>query len=339
MNFAEKLLLWYDQNGRDLPWRRTKDPYTVWISEIMLQQTRVETVIPYYLSFLEKYPDISSLAKSDEEELLKIWEGLGYYSRAKNLRHAANVLVNSYDQAMPDTFEHLVSLPGIGPYTASAILSISFGKVHAAMDANLYRIAQRLSAYEGAIESNRTKKYLTEYLEERISSERPGDFNQALMDLGSALCVSKGEVRCPECPVSEECEAYRKGIVHRFPIRKEKRKQKTLKKTVLILMKSNAVYLVKGPEKGLLSGLWQPPVLEGHMDVEEVLSHFKTAPFAITSLEPYSHIFSHVRWDMLGYRLDMPKHFTEEEGVWANPDDLLHVYPVARAYTPFLFQE
>nr|MBQ8252548.1 A/G-specific adenine glycosylase [Lachnospiraceae bacterium] len=234
-NIVKPLLAWYDQNKRILPWRENRDPYRIWVSEIMLQQTRVEAVKPYYDRFLKQLPDVESLAEVQEEHLLKLWEGLGYYNRVKNMQKAALVMKDVYEGRMPEEYELLLQLPGIGSYTAGAIASIAFGKPVVAVDGNVLRIITRLTADPSDILSEKFKKQVREQLLTIVPADRPGDFNQALMELGATVCLPNGAPKCHACPWHDICMARQQGRLDEIPYKKKKKPRVIEEKTVLLL--------------------------------------------------------------------------------------------------------
>lgn len=255
----QRLLRWYRKNRRDLPWREIRDPYAVWISEIMLQQTRVETVIPYYRRFLERFPDASSLAAASSEEVLKVWENLGYYSRARNLHEAAKVVTTRHGGRLPEAREELAALPGIGDYTAGAIESIAFGRPVPAVDGNVRRVLARLYAIEDPVESGPGKSRIRALAAELVSPEDPGAFNQALMDLGSRVCTP-ALPRCPECPLLDVCEALRQDRQEVLPVSSPKKSLPSESAVAALLRDREGRFLiVRRPPRGFLGGLWKFP--------------------------------------------------------------------------------
>ena len=231
---AEQLVKWYRGSHRNLPWRRTRDPYRIWVSEIMLQQTRVETVIPYYETFLRRFPNIETLAEAPEEELIKIWEGLGYYSRARNMQTAARMIQQQYGGQMPDTLEDIRKLKGIGPYTAGAILSIAFGKPVPAVDGNVLRVMSRFFLLYDDIAKPATRKKVEQMLEDIIPQDAAGDFNQALMELGALVCTPR-TAKCDRCPIASHCDAYREKVVHLLPVKTKAKKPRYEERAVFII--------------------------------------------------------------------------------------------------------
>lgn len=300
---VQSLLLWYQQNKRDLPWRHTSDPYRIWLSEIMLQQTRVEAVKPYYARFLEVCPDVRALASLPEEKLMKLWEGLGYYSRARNLQKAARVVVEEHGGMMPNTYEALLKLPGIGEYTAGAIASIAYGVRVPAVDGNVLRVLARVSASEADIALPETKKDFRESLS-RIVPEEAGDFTQSLIELGATVCAPNREPMCDVCPLRDHCAAYREGKTQDIPVRSPKKPRRVEERTVFLIRDGDRTALHKRPPKGLLSGLYELPNVEGHLGEDEVLQHLRSLgfePLRIQKIESAKHIFTHIEWHMIAY--------------------------------------
>ncbi len=303
---ASPLLAWYDAGRRILPWREEPTPYHVWLSEIMLQQTRVEAVKPYYDRFLQHLPDIASLAAVGEEQLLKLWEGLGYYNRARNLKRSAVQIMEEYGGEMPGEYEQLLGLVGIGSYTAGAIASIAFHKAVPAVDGNVLRIISRLRMDGRDISDARVKKSIEVELQAVIPKDRPGDFNQALMELGAMVCIPNGTPKCGECPWKELCQARIENCIAEYPKKAPKKPRKIEHKTVLVLLDEHCVALRKRGEKGLLAGMYEFPMLEGHKSEEEVIAYLKQSglsPLRIQKLDPAKHIFTHKEWHMIGYQV------------------------------------
>ncbi len=257
--FSEKLIRWYRQNKRDLPWRKTDDPYNIWISEIMLQQTRVDTVIPYYEHFLEQFPTVFDLAEADQQQVLKCWEGLGYYSRARNLHQAAKTVVKDFSGRIPDTYEVITSLKGIGPYTASAILSIAFQKKHAVVDGNVIRVLARYFGITDDIRSTSTKNLIQRHADELIPEKNPGDFNQAIMELGATVCKPSKPL-CGECPLSAGCVAAASAKTDTIPYKSPSKKIPHHQIAVgLIVNGRNELLIALRPDESMLGGLWEFP--------------------------------------------------------------------------------
>ena len=258
MTFSSDLLTWYDTNARQLPWRSFPTPYRVWVSEIMLQQTRVETVLPYFERFLNHFPNLETLALASQEEVLRLWEGLGYYSRARNLHKAAQVILSERAGQIPSTMLDLEALPGIGHYTAAAIASIAFGVPAAAVDGNVKRIYSRILALQEALGTSGFEKAVEDHAQTVLSPDRPGDFNQALMDLGSNLCLPRQPL-CLACPVQSYCLAFRQGVQNKLPIRNKKSPLPHYEVCAAVIQFGGKVLLSQREQKGLLAGLWEFP--------------------------------------------------------------------------------
>ena len=336
---AEPLLTWYDAGRRILPWRENPTPYHVWLSEIMLQQTRVEAVKPYYDRFLKELPDITSLAAAEEEKLLKLWEGLGYYNRARNLRKAAIQIVSEYDGEMPADYDRLVRLSGIGSYTAGAIASIAFGQAVPAVDGNVLRILSRLRTDDRDILEARVKKSIEEELRGIIPKDRPGDFNQALMELGATVCVPNGSPKCGECPWKELCQAKLQDKISEYPKKTPKKPRKIEKKTILVIQYGQLIALRKRPEQGLLAGMYEFPSLEGYQKEKQVLAYLKqcgVVPLRIRRLEPVKHIFSHKEWHMTGYLIRVDDLSGMGEYEFVDPVKMKSEYPIPSAFAAYM---
>lgn len=336
---AKPLLTWYDCGRRILPWREDPTPYHVWLSEIMLQQTRVEAVKPYYDRFVQELPDIGSLAAVEEERLLKLWEGLGYYNRARNLKKSAVQIMTEYEGEMPDDYDRLVKLPGIGNYTAGAIASIAFGKPVPAVDGNVLRILSRLRSDDRDIMDPKVRKAIEEELRGVIPQDRPGDFNQALMELGATVCVPNGSPKCAECPWKELCQAKVQGRVSEYPKKKAGKSRSVEKKTVLLIQYGQRIALCKRPDKGLLAGMYEFPSMEGNQNEEQVISYLKSLgvmPLRIRKLKPAKHIFSHKEWHMTGYFVKVDELTGMGEYVFVDPAEIKDKYPVPSAYAAYM---
>ena len=332
--FSRALLSWYDINRRILPWREDPTPYHVWISEIMLQQTQVQTVLPYYERFIAECPDIAALAALPLDRLRKLWEGLGYYSRARNLQNAAREVMQTYNGQLPDTFECLLSLPGIGPYTAGAIASIAYGKRVCAVDGNVLRILSRISAYEGAVNTARGAAPIREMAQRLVPGDRPGDFNQALMDLGTAVCRANKSPRCSLCPLAESCIAHLSGLTEALPVKKAKSPRKTEEHTIVILTCGNLLFIRKRPEKGLLAGLWEFIDLNGALSEDEIqksLASLGITSCRLSAMGNSRHIFTHKEWQMTGWLAAIDEMPPLSGGHWVTVNDLNMHYAVAGA--------
>ncbi len=302
---AERLLAWYSTHFRPLPWRQQPTPYRVWVSEIMLQQTRIEAVLPYYERFMRALPDVAALAAVPTDQLLKLWEGLGYYSRARNLQKAAQQLCRETGGELPADYAALLKLPGIGEYTAGAIASIAFGQAVPAVDGNVMRVLARLTGDSTDVLSAGAKAHFAAIAREMLPPQQPGRFNQALMELGALVCVPNGAPLCGQCPLAEVCLARAAGTTAQLP-QKAKPKPRKIVPVTLALVESPAGFLVQQrPEKGLLAGLWElPNALEGQPVLPEALP----VQLLPEILPAGKHIFSHVEWHMTGklYRLTLP---------------------------------
>ncbi len=303
---AADLLAWYDAGHRNLPWRRTKDPYAIWVSEIMLQQTRVETVIPYYNRFLNTLPDIASLAACGEQQLLKLWEGLGYYSRVRNMQKAARQIMDECGGEMPSRYDDIIKLCGIGPYTAGAIASIAFGEAVPAVDGNVLRVWSRLFEREEDVKSDAAKKAAAEDMRRLIPQDAPGRFNQAMMELGACVCVPNGAPHCEQCPWQHACRAHQNDTTDRYPVRSAAKARRIEKRTILLVQNGREILLGRRPDRGLLAGLYELPGLDSWVDEDAAVAYVRSLgaePLQIEALSEAKHIFSHVEWHMKGYRV------------------------------------
>lgn len=302
--FRNTLLSWYDEVKRDLPWRRTSNPYYIWVSEVMLQQTRVDTVIPYYERFIERYPTMEKLVKADEDELLKMWEGLGYYSRARNLQTGVREVIEVYGGVVPKTRKEIQTLKGIGPYTAGAVLSIAFGIPEHAVDGNVMRVISRLLLIEDDITVPKTKRIFENVIMDLIDKKDPSSFNQGLMELGATICTPKPA--CLLCPVQVHCAAFHEGRQEEFPVRTKKKPGKVLSMASFAIQNEKGEWLLrKRPSKGLLANLWEFPMVEllSNDEPEEVFSEqYGIKLKEIKSVTSFKHIFTHLTWEMSGFR-------------------------------------
>ena len=272
----------------------------------MLQQTRVEAVKPYFERFMHALPDVKSLAECEEERLLKLWEGLGYYNRVRNMQIAAQTVMEQYDGKLPADYEKLLELKGIGHYTAGAIASIAYGIPVPAVDGNVLRILMRVSADNSDIMKQSVKTRVEQALQQVIPQDCAGSFNQALMELGAVVCVPNGPARCMECPVAALCKAYHHGTVDEFPVKAPKKKRTIENRTVLVIQDGERTAIHKRPQEGLLAGLYELPNVEGHLSMDEALQKVKEMnlePLHIETLPEAKHIFSHIEWRMIGYRI------------------------------------
>ncbi len=335
---ADSLMQWYDKGRRILPWREDATPYHVWVSEIMLQQTRVEAVKPYYDRFMKALPDIPALAEAGEEELLKLWEGLGYYNRVRNLKKAAQVIMEKYEGKMPEAYEELIKLPGIGSYTAGAVSSIAYGKRVPAVDGNVLRVLSRLRGDDRDISKSGVRTEIEEELRLVMPQERSGDFNQALMELGAMICMPAGAPRCTECPWEKCCDAHLMGRESEFPYKTPKKPRTIEEKTVLVIRDETRAALMQRPGKGLLAGMYEFPCLEGHLTKRQVIAYLKKQGLSVLKveeLEKSRHIFTHKEWHMIGYSVkvdELAKKGSQSSMIFAEPDEIKDKYPIPSAY-------
>ena len=316
------LLAWYDEGHRDLPWRAVPTPYRVWVSEIMLQQTRVEAVRSYFDRWMQALPDIPALAAADEAVYMKLWEGLGYYSRVRNLHRAAVEVCEQYGGELPADYAKLLALPGVGEYTAGAVASIAFGLPLPAVDGNVLRVAARLDNDLTPITDAGYKKQTRARFAALMPADRPGDLNQALMELGATVCLPNGAPRCADCPLQHLCLGCHHGNAAMLPVRAAKKARRVENRTVLLARCGPLVGIRRRPAKGLLAGLWELPALEGHLSPEETRAALATQGWQVQkllSLRPAKHIFTHVEWHMNGYYIELA----------APPDGLTFVSPAA----------
>ena len=311
---AEPLLRWFYSEKRSLPWRDDPTPYRVWVSEIMLQQTRVEAVKPYFERFVAALPDVRALARADEDTLMKLWEGLGYYSRARHLQSAARLICSDHGGKIPARFDDLLTLPGIGRYTAGAVASIAFGERRPAVDGNVLRVIMRLLACPADILKESTKRAVEEALITRLP-ENAGDFNQALMELGALVCLPRGAARCPSCPLERLCLAKEANLQAELPQKTPPKRRRTKKLTIFLLSKNGKIALKKRPAQGLLAGLWGFPAMEGHLkkkEAEEALQAIGLIPAKLHALPAAQHIFSHITWQMVGWHVELAETSSDE---------------------------
>ena len=340
---AGPLLFWYGQHARKLPWRENKDPYRIWVSEIMLQQTRVEAVKPYFQRFLKEFPDILSLAGAEEERLLKMWEGLGYYSRARNLQKCAKVLAESYGGQMPADYKELLKLPGIGRYTAGAIASIAFSIPVPAVDGNVMRVAARLLKRREDITKAAEKKRVEALLAEAMNRQRPGDFNQALIEIGAMVCAPNGEPKCGDCPLSSLCLARRDGLWREIPSRPPKKERRMEQRTIFLVEQRGRFAIRRRPPSGLLASLYELPNTEGRIAPERAAQALGIPEESILEIRPLpeaKHIFSHVEWNMTGYfvRVSADEGKQEKEmkdWIFAEKEELKGRYPLPNAFQAY----
>lgn len=337
LRITEPLLDWFDENKRELPWRKDRHPYHVWISEIMLQQTRIEVVKQYYVTFMTEVPDVESLSAIGEDKLLKLWEGLGYYSRARNLKKAAEMVMRDYDGAFPNSFEQLKKLPGIGEYTAGAIASICYNEKVPAVDGNVLRVVARVLGDRKNVLLPETKKEVAEALKE-IMPAQAGTFNEALMELGEIICFPNASPSCERCPLREICVACQNHLTSEIPVRIKNQTRRKENKTVLLLVTPNhETAIEKRTGKGLLSGLYQLPNVDGFRTEEELKTMVKEWGMRVENisfLKKAKHVFTHIDWNMKGYLVEVSE--KADRFLWASPREILDVYPLPTAFQTFL---
>ncbi len=318
--FQHHLLTWYQHNKRDLPWRRDKNPYHIWVSEIMLQQTKVDTVIPYYQNFINHFPSPNQLSSAPEEKVLKAWEGLGYYSRARNLHKGVQEVQEKYHGKVPDERDKIMKIAGIGPYTAGAILSIAYNKRVPAVDGNVMRVISRIFNLFDDIAKAKTRVKIERIVEKLIPKDKPGDFNQALMELGALICLPKSP-QCLLCPVLELCEGRIEGNQEKLPIKAKKKAPKTIHRISLLIEIKDEIVLVKRPSEGLLANMWELPSLESSKPLsmeeweEQIYHHFGISTHLQEVWMNVQHTFSHIHWNLqifyLGnYSEELPNDFS-----------------------------
>lgn len=337
---AEPLLQWYQEHKRDLPWRKTKDPYLIWLSEIMLQQTRVEAVKPFFERFRKELPEVKDLATVSEDKLLKLWEGLGYYNRVRNMQKAAIQIMERHGGNFPDTFEDIQSLTGIGSYTAGAISSFAYGIPKPAVDGNVLRVLSRITESYEDIAKASVKTAMESTLEKVMPKDAAGDFNQALIELGATVCVPNGNPKCEQCPVAHLCQAYLHGTWNELPVKSKAKERKIEKKTVFIFKDGENVAIHKRDKKGLLAGLYELPNVKGHLTQEEALTYSRQiglAPIHIQELGVAKHIFSHVEWQMIGYsiRVDELEKSCTEDMLFIHPEQVEQEFPIPAAFEKY----
>ena len=342
-NIVEPLIEWYEENHRILPWRASKNPYYIWISEIMLQQTRVEAVRPFFERFIKALPQVEDVAVCPEEQLLKLWEGLGYYNRVRNIQKAAIRIVEEYGGRLPADYEKLKDLPGIGNYTAGAVASIAYDLPVPAVDGNVLRVYARIMEDDSDILKQSVKTKVEKEFLEIMPGSRSGTFNQALMELGAMVCVPNGTPKCEQCPVAQYCQARAHGTALDLPVKKKSKERRKEEKTVLVLRDGERVAIRKRPSKGLLAGLYELPNLEGYLSEEEILSWVEEqdlTPLQIVPLVDAKHIFSHVEWDMKGYliRVAALEESADPKMIFAEIREVEREYPIPAAFQAYAEQ-
>jgi len=323
---AQALLRWYDQNKRDLPWRDCPDAYRTWVSEIMLQQTRAEAVRGYFTRFVNALPTVNDLANVDDDYLMKLWEGLGYYTRARNLKRAAQIIVREHSGVIPSDPEQLLKLPGIGLYTAGAVASIAYGVPVPAVDGNVLRVHARLTADPADIALDRTRRDVCARLLRVMPKDRPGDFNQAMMELGARRCLPNGSPNCAACPLADDCLAHAQGLASQLPVKSPKKPRRIEQRRLLILRFEDKLALRRRPPKGLLAGLWELP------------EAFDLPPGLVLSRQPAGqamHIFTHIEWHMTAERVILCAALEGHDLAWVTQEELERDYALPSAFAGF----
>ena len=334
------LLDWYRKNKRLLPWREKKNPYEIWVSEIMCQQTRVEAVKPYFAKFLSALPTIKDLAECPQERLMKLWEGLGYYNRVRNMQKAAQQIMELHQGELPADYEALKELKGIGNYTAGAIASIAYEIPVPAVDGNVLRVISRVLERREDIAKQSVRRCIEEEIQEILPKECPGDYNQALMELGALVCVPNGQAKCSQCPLAGLCQANAHGTVDQLPVKSRAKPRKIEERTVLVIQDGDRVAIRKRASKGLLAGLYELPNTSRHLTTEEVLELVKTmglVPLHIQPLGEAKHIFSHVEWRMLGYQVRIQQLEKTHQGniIFTYSEEVQKKYAIPSAFDAF----
>ena len=331
------LLAWYQENRRELPWRKDPTPYHVWLSEVMLQQTRIEAVIPYYERFLRELPTVEALACCEDDKLMKLWEGLGYYSRARNLKKAANTVMERYGGELPHTAAELRGLAGIGDYTAGAIASIAFGEGEPAVDGNVLRVLMRLFGSREDIMAQSVKKSAADSLRAVYPTGADAkNLTEALMELGEVICIPNGEAKCEKCPLSHLCVAKREGFIDELPYRSPKKGRNIEEKTVFLLSSHGQFAVRKREEKGLLAGLWELPNTMGKLNESMAADHVRAlglVPVSIVPMESATHIFTHIEWHMTGYAVECAE--PAGDFIWKSAEDIRENHAIPTAFRAF----
>lgn len=334
---VDPLIDWYNDNKRILPWRENNNPYHIWVSEIMLQQTRIEAVKKYYDRFMKELPTIQILSNVDDDKLLKLWEGLGYYNRAKNLKKAAKMIVEQYKGNMPSSYLELLNLPGIGEYTAGAIASIAFNEKVPAVDGNVLRVISRLIGNDQNILESKVKKKISSMLYE-IMPEESGNFNEALMELGELICLPNQQPKCERCPLKNKCYAFQNNATTKLPIREKQLKRKIEQKTVFILSTfDEKIAILKRNKNGLLAGMYEFPNVDGHIEeqkISEIIQKWNLQMKDLINHKRKQHIFTHITWDMWGYEVIVEN--KNEEFTWVFPKELKTKYALPTAFAKFM---
>ncbi len=339
MEIATQLLSWYDQNARPLPWRGNHDPYIIWVSEIIFQQTRIEQGTGYYLRFVARFPTLASLASADEDEVLRLWQGLGYYSRARNMLYTARLIQDQMGGKFPDVFDSIRTLKGIGDYTASCIASICFNQVHAAVDGNVYRVLSRLFAEFLPIDSPAGKRRFKQLAQELISADRPGDFNEAMMDLGATICKPRLPM-CPDCPLKDFCRAHKMMRETEFPLKKPAKKNAGSILNYFLVQTGDQILIRKRQGKGIWEGMYELPMLEGDLDQDSLVAECREL-WGITADSPseiyrIKHQLSHKNLDIRFYSLRNAGYKPDETTLLSVTKEEISSYPFPKPLADFL---
>lgn len=334
---AEPIVEWYQNEEKNLPWKQDKEPYHIWISEIMLQQTRIEAVKKYYERFIKELPTVNDLANVDDEKLLKLWEGLGYYSRARNLKKAANIIVQEHNGIVPKEYEQLIKLPGIGEYTAGAIASISSNEKVTAVDGNVLRVISRIIGSRENVLLLETKKKITEIVQE-ILPEESGDFNEGIMEIGEKICLPNGIPLCEKCPIKQFCYARENNVIAEIPVRVKNTKRKIENKTVFVIKtKDSKIAIRKRSDKGLLASLYELPNVDEILEekaIERLIKDWNLKLIKIKQGKDKKHIFTHIEWHMKHYEITVENE--NSEFIWISQKQLNKEYPLPTAFAKFL---
>lgn len=334
---SKLIVEWYQNEEKNLPWKQDKEPYHIWISEIMLQQTRIEAVKRYYERFMEQLPTVYNLAQIEEEKLLKLWEGLGYYSRARNLKKAANMIMNEYNGIVPNEYETLIKLPGIGEYTAGAIASISNNEKVTAVDGNVLRVMSRIIGSKENVLLPETKKKITKLVQE-ILPEEAGDFNEGIMEIGEKICLPNGTPLCEKCPIEQFCYAKKNDVIKEIPVRVKDTKRKIEEKTIFVFCTENGkIAIRKRDNKGLLAGLYELPNVDERVDKESAMKwveNWNLKLLEIKTGKDKKHIFTHIEWKMKCYEVIVAEE--NEAFIWVSKDQLEREYALPTAFMKFL---
>ena len=336
-NIVEPIIAWYQKEEKNLPWKQDKEPYHIWISEIMLQQTRIEAVKKYYIRFIQELPTVQDLAKIEETKLLKLWEGLGYYSRARNLKKAAQIIAEKYQGEVPRTYHELIQLPGVGEYTAGAIASICSNEKVTAVDGNVLRVISRVIGSTENVLLPETKKKITEMVQQILPKES-GDFNEGIMEIGEKICVPNGTPLCDKCPIQKYCYARENNVIDKIPIRIKDVKRKIENKTVFIIITEDGkIAICKRSDKGLLARMYELPNVEEFLTIEEVKEELKNRNLEIIEIKQNKdkkHIFTHIEWKLKSYQIVVKKE--NKDYIWVSQKELNNEYALPTAFSKLI---